>query len=348
MEVRQYHLWFIKHVIMKKIAVILAFAAALLTMAPASAQQAKKKKIINRYSMRLIPQDDGSYKIDSKTLNLLAGEEPEGLYEPYKNVPLIPSSKVEDVSFKEIVYKTYPDRELKLYIAPAVGAKALTPVVCFIHGGGWRAGNPGSFRKHAMYVAKYAGFAGVSIGYSLAGQKGANISVTMRDLHDAVQYLREHATEYNLDMKHLAFAGSSAGGHLAAMMALTEPDAKVLSGWSGVYDMEPHLEYWAGGQNHEVVKYMFGGKSRKIQPYSPVYNIPVDRQIAVQLFQGTGDSSVHHSQAESFRDALEEAGQKTVECNIYPYYAHGLTGSSDKGRECFAKFIQFTKEHIYD
>ena len=34
--------------------------------------------------------------------------------------------------------------------------------------------------------------------------------------------------------------------------------------------------------------------------------------------------------------------------NIYPYYAHGLTGSSDKGRECFAKFIQFTKEHIYD
>lgn len=322
--------------------------AMMLGLFPAGAQQAKKKKIINRYSMRLIPQEDGTFALDDKTLGLLAGEEPEGLYEPYQNVPLIPSSTVEDVFYKEIVYKTYPDRELKLYIAPAQGATAPAPVVCFIHGGGWRAGNPGSFRKHAMYVAKYAGFAGVSIGYSLAGQKGANIAVTMQDLHDAVQYLREHASEYNLDMKHLAFAGSSAGGHLAAMMALTEPDAKVLSGWSGVYDMEPHMGYWVGGGNPEVVKYMFGGKSRKIQPYSPVYNIPDDRQIAVQLFQGTGDASVHYSQAESFRDALEEAGQRTVECNIYPYYAHGLTGSSDKGRECFAKFIQFTKEHIYD
>lgn len=333
---------------MKKIVVILAFAAALLTMAPASAQQAKKKKIINRYSMRLIPQDDGSYKIDSKTLNLLAGEEPDGLYEPYNNVPLIPSSKVEDVSIKEIVYKTYPDRELKLYIAPAVSAKAPTPVVCFIHGGGWRAGNPGSFRKHAMYVAKYAGFAGVSIGYSLAGQDGADISVTMQDLHDAVQYLRDHAKEYNLDVTRLAFAGSSAGGHLAAMMALTEPDAKVLSGWSGIYDMESHLGYWSGGKDKEVKKYMLGGKGEKIRPYSPMLIIPDDRQIAIQLFQGTGDASVHYSQAENFRDALEEVGQKTVECNIYPYYAHGLTGSSDKGRECFAKFIQFTKKHIYD
>lgn len=138
MEARQYHLWFIKRLIMKKIAVILAFATALLTMAPASAQQAKKKKIINRYSMRLIPQDDGSYKIDSKTLNLLAGEEPEGLYEPYEHAPLIPSSTVKDFSYDEIVYKTYPDRELKLYIAPAVGAKAPTPVVCFIHGQGPR------------------------------------------------------------------------------------------------------------------------------------------------------------------------------------------------------------------
>lgn len=333
---------------MKQLLAIAISLALMLGGFTSSAQQAKKKKIINRYSMRLFPQDDGSYTLDKKTLELLAGEEPEGLYEPYNNVPLIPSSMVDGVSYKEIVYKTYPDRELKLYIVPAQGVAGSTPVVCFIHGGGWRAGNPGSFRKHAMYVAKYAGLAGVSIGYSLAGQKGADISVTMQDLHDAVQYLREHASEYNLDMKHLAFAGSSAGGHLAAMMGLTEPDAKVLSGWSGVYDMEPHLDYWIGGHNPEVVKYMFGGKGRKIQPYSPVYNIPDDRQVAVQLFQGTGDASVHYSQAEYFRDALEEAGQKTVECNIYPYYAHGLTGSSDKGRECFAKFIKFTKEHIYD
>ncbi|MBQ7194401.1 MAG: alpha/beta hydrolase, partial [Bacteroidales bacterium] len=277
-----------------------------------------------------------------------AGEEPEGLYEPYKIVPLIPPETIEGMSCKEVVYKTYPDRELRLCIAPAEGAKAPTPVVCFIHGGGWRAGGPEKFTKSAMYVARNAGLAGVSIAYSLIGQEGADISVTMQDLHDAVQYLREHASEYNLDMTRLAFVGHSAGGHLAAMMGLTEPDAKVISAWSGVYDLKPQLAYWSEGRDPDVLKYMLGGKNRKLRPYSPVYIIPKKRQIAVQLFQGTVDTSVHYSQAKTFRDALVKSGQKAVECNIYQYYAHSLNTSSDKGRECFAKFIRFVTDHIYD
>ena len=331
---------------MKRLLILLAFILPL-AVQPAMAQQTKKR-IINRYSMRLIPQDDGSYKIDAKTLKVLDGAEPEGLYEPYQSVPVVPTSWVSDVPVEKVVYKQYPDREETMLVCKAVNATAPTPVVCFIHGGGWSAGSETGYRKHIAYLAKYEGLAAVSIGYSLAGAEGVDIAVTMQDLHDAVQYLREHAAEYNLDMTRLAFVGSSAGGHLSAMMALTEPCAKVHSGWSGVYDIAAHRENWAGGKNKRLFRYFLMNDESRSRNYSPIYIIPRDKQVAVQLFHGTGDATVPCDQTARYAEALREAGFKTVECNLYPYYSHGLTGSSDKGRECFAKFIEFVKAHIYE
>jgi acetyl esterase/lipase len=319
-----------------------------LLLAPSFGLGAQNQRIINRYSMRLDPQEDGSYTLDSKTLSVLDGAEPEGLYEPYDRKPVIPSSIIKEVRCEEVFYKAYPDRELNMFIAPAEKAESPVPVVIFIHGGGWSAGNARSFVKYAKYVARYCGFAGVSVEYSMIGQDNVDIDVTMQDLHDAVKYLSDHAKEYNLDVTRLAFAGSSAGGHLSAMMAMTEPCAKVLSGWSGVYDMAPHLDYWKNGKKPHVRKYFFDVEPERIKDYSPVYLIPQDRQVAVQLFHGTGDASVHYSQAERFADALEKAGQKTVECHIYPWYGHGLTGSSDKNKECLDLFVEFLKTHIYE
>lgn len=334
---------------MKRLLTLFLSAALCLSALSAAAQNAQPKKVINRFGMKLIPLKDGGYALDGKTLELLGDASPDGLYEPFTRRPVISSSKVKEVESVDVVYKTYPDRELKLLIAPVVNAAGPVPVVCFIHGGGWRAGNPSSFLRQAKYMAGYCGLAGVSIQYSLADGKDVTIETSMQDLHDAVQYLRDHAAEFNLDTSRLAFAGLSAGGHLAAMMGLTEPDAKVISGWSGVYDMCPHMSYWSGGKNPDVKKYFFGGKSeRKLRTYSPLYLIPSDRQIAVQLFQGTADASVHESQARDFEKALKEAGQNTVQANYYEYYSHGLCGSSDKNSECFGKFVKFVKKHIYD
>ena len=310
--------------------------------------QQTNKRYSNRYSVRLIPQKDGSFKVDNKTMQLLGGESPEGFFEPYKPESFIPAETIADVPCEEVVYKTYPDRKLVLYISKALNADGPTPLFCYIHGGGWKNGHPKGFVPKLKYIAKYTGLAAVSVQYSVIGQTDVDISVTMKDLHDAVQFLRDHAAEYNLDMTRIAFAGHSAGGHLSAMMAMTEPDAKVLSGWAGPYDMARLLEYWSGGSKPDVRHYFFDCKPRMLRKYSPVCLVPKKRQVAVQLFQGTCDGLVHYSQAQDFEKALKKAGQKTVECNIYPYYGHGLTGGSDKAGECFFKFIDFVKEHIYD
>ncbi len=232
---------------MKKILLILCALIAL--QAFAQEQKPAPKKIYNRYSVRLMPKDEGGYTVESRTRKLLDGARPEGFLEPYKGQPVVPSSMVADVPYQEIVYKKYGDREVKLYIAPAVGAKEPTPVVCFIHGGGWSAGSPEGFAKRAQYIAKFAGLAGVSIGYSLM-QKDNSITIedTMNDLRDAVKYIKQHAKEFNIDPTRFAFAGHSAGGHLAALMAMTEPCSKVLSGWSGPYELASQMDYWGGGK----------------------------------------------------------------------------------------------------
>lgn len=300
----------------------------------------------NRYSMTIYKQEDGSWALGALQYAVLEGAEPEGLYEPFDAPPLVGSSSVADVEYDEIVYKSYADRDLHMNICKAVGATEPVPVVFFTHGGGWRAGDHNSLLKVARYMAKYSGFAGVSVQYSLAGQTDTYIETSVQDLRDALTWLGTHAEEYNLDMSRVAFVGNSAGGHLSALMAMTWPSAKVLVGWAGVYDLMQHIKDGGAAVNSQQ-KYFHKGDADALTPYSPILLIPdaSDRQVACMLLHGTADNQVFFKQAPLFSAALSSAGQKVQE-EFYPYYSHGLVGSSDKNAECLAKTLNFIKENL--
>ena len=300
----------------------------------------------NRYSMTLYRQADGSWMLDASQTAALAGAEPEGLYEPVDNPPLVGSSAVEDVPYTTVVYKTYSDRELHMNICPAVGATEPAPVVFLTHGGGWWQGDHNSLLKVARYMAKNAGVAGVSVQYSLAGQTDAYIETSVQDLRDALAWLETHAGDYNLDMSRVAFVGNSAGGHLSAVLAMTWPYAKVLVGWSGAYDIDRHLENW-GLDVNKVQKYFHKRDAAALALYSPVLLVPSvsDRAVKCMLIHGTADNQVLFEQAPLFAAALQAKGQ-TVQEEYYQYYSHGLVGSSDKNAECLAKTIDFIKDNL--
>ena len=299
----------------------------------------------NRYSMTLYHQPDDSWLIDASQAAALEGAEPEGLYLPVTNPPLVNTDDIADVEYEQVVYKSYPDRELHMNICPAVGATEPVPVVFLTHGGGWRQGDHNSLLKVARYMAKYAGAAGVSVQYSLAGQQDAYIEASVQDIRDALVWLGEHASEYNLDMSRVAFVGNSAGGHLSAILAMTHPFAKVLVGWSGAYDIDEHLRNWP--IINKVDKYFHRRDSKALAPYSPVLLVPSvsERSVPCMLLHGTADNQVLFEQAPLFSAALRAAGQ-TVQEEFYPYYSHGLVGSSDKNGECLAKTLDFIKENL--
>ncbi|QGJ68866.1 Carboxylesterase type B [Planctomycetales bacterium 10988] len=88
------------------------------------------------------------------------------------------------------------------------------PVIVFIHGGGWKQGSKATARKMAWIVPH--GFALASINYRLIGE--GKWPDQINDCYSAVRWLRENAETYQLDPAHMGCWGTSAGGHLAALL----------------------------------------------------------------------------------------------------------------------------------
>jgi acetyl esterase/lipase len=91
------------------------------------------------------------------------------------------------------------------------------PALVFIHGGGWKSGDKRSIP--ALFVA-INGYVKISINYRLVGEE--SFPAQLQDCKTAVRWLRAHADEYNIDPDRIGVWGSSAGGHLASLMGVTE------------------------------------------------------------------------------------------------------------------------------
>ncbi|QDT16796.1 alpha/beta fold hydrolase [Alienimonas californiensis] len=128
---------------------------------------------------------------------------------------------------------TFAEREtgalkLDLYL-PGPNAKPgeEPPLVVLIHGGGWRKGERGGERNKALWLAA-RGYAAATIDYRLAGT--AKFPAAIEDVRAAVQFLRSKAGEYGYDEDRFAVVGSSAGAHLAALLATMNPPAEEQKG----------------------------------------------------------------------------------------------------------------------
>ena len=328
---------------MKKCIVAVLFLLPFFWACPVTAQDAPVK---NKYGMKLIHKDDGSYSVDKKTRRILKGEQPEGLLEPYSSLPAVTKKMVEGVEPVEVVYKKYKNRKLKLYICEAEDADRPVPVLFMVHGGGWFGGSATTtIMRYAKYFSMVGGVTTVNVEYSLAGEEGVTIETVMKELEDAVKYVRKNARKYHLDMSRIGFIGSSAGGQLATMTGFATQGTKVIVGWVGAYDLLDMLEYWPGAQNKKLTEYFHRADPEVLRKYSPVYNVPTDRKLAVATFYGSGDTAVNYEQAEHLCDALRAAGHKVAQ-EFYPYYSHGLVYGSDKKYEILNKTLVFLKENL--
>ena len=96
------------------------------------------------------------------------------------------------------------------------------PVVVFVHGGGWKNGSRKSGGKNAAWLTEH-GIAVASIDYRLTDV--AQWPAQINDCYDAVIWLRDNYKKYQIDPHRVGAWGTSAGGHLAALMG-TRHDAR--------------------------------------------------------------------------------------------------------------------------
>lgn len=300
----------------------------------------------NRYAMKLEKKADGTYALQkekryAKILNL--SEIPD-LYTPYVHVNDRLTGKLySKARTQEYIYKTHEGYELRIEV-DSFDSDSPTPVMFYIHGGGWARGSYTSSRSLSKYLAQQHGITGVRIQYTLAPQPGANVQVSIQDVLDAVAYVRDHASELNVDINRIGFLGTSAGGHLAAVAAL-KCNAKVFVGYSGIYDLTT-AAITTRAKDPERINYFGGLKNDYLAAASPIFMIPKKSKLAAQLYCGTGDLTVECSQSEEFASALKRHKAK-ADLQEYKYYDHNLSSkTSDKMEEIFFKTVDFVVENL--
>ena len=152
---------------------------------------------------------------------------------------------------KDVAYIDDGDDKHRLDIFAPSGAQG-APVVIFVHGGFWRAGDR-SFHENIVGLYGNVGVALADMGvvtvvpsYRLYPQV-ASTDDMLDDLAAVIRFTSEHIAVHGGDPDRIILAGHSAGGHLVTLLA-TRPDAltsrgikpgviKGVAGISGVYDV---------------------------------------------------------------------------------------------------------------
>jgi acetyl esterase len=123
---------------------------------------------------------------------------------------------------RTVGYDELTDIPVRIYWPP-VDTDDVLPVVVFYHGGGWAIGDLDTHDHVARAHAIGAEAIVVSVDYRLAPEHPFPAGV--EDAWAALQWVGEHAAELGGDPTLIAVAGDSAGGNLAAVMALRARDA---------------------------------------------------------------------------------------------------------------------------
>jgi acetyl esterase/lipase len=235
-------------------------------------------------------------------------------------------------------------------VVPASGGPFAT--IIYLHGGGWRMGD----RRTAPDLTGFAarGFATVSIDYRLSGE--AIFPAALEDVKTAIRWVRKEAVRFGFDAGAIGLWGASAGGHLAAMAALTDgalfggdewPDHSskaqaVVDGYgpSALLEMDAHREP-GPSSDPESPPWPAGARSTDANSFesaflgAPIATIP-DRVAAASpvtyahasacpflLIHGPADTLVPVDQSERLYAALATLGND-VELGVFEGLGHAF------------------------
>jgi hypothetical protein len=126
----------------------------------------------------------------------------------------IPDRPPRPPSFEDVRYGPHDRNVLDLYLAKS---HRPTPLILWIHGGAWIVGDKKVIPPQLIDACKEAGISVASMNHRYARQ--APYPAPFRDGARAVQFLRLHARDYNLNPRALAVTGGSSGADIALWLA---------------------------------------------------------------------------------------------------------------------------------
>ncbi len=247
----------------------------------------------------------------------------------------------------------HPRQKLDLYL-PKNATNA--PLIVWVHGGAWKQGDKD--RTPAQIFVE-EGYAVASINYRLS--QHAVFPAQIEDCKAAIRWLRVHAKDHGYNPDRIAAWGSSAGGHLVALLG-TSGDVKefdtganpgVSSRVQAVVDFFGPTDFTQMGKFPSTIKHdapdspeseLIGGavqqNKAKAARANPITYVTADDPPFL-ILHGDKDSTVPLNQSELLEAALKKAGVD-VAFHVVKGAGHGFGGPeiNEKVRQFLAKHLK--------
>lgn len=266
---------------------------------------------------------------------------------------------------RDIEYARTPQKTLLLDIyQPEASTMQPRPLIVWIHGGAWRAGN-----KDRCPAAPFVndGYIVASISYRLSQE--AIFPAQIHDSKAAIRWLRENAAKYHIDPERIGVWGSSAGGHLVALLGTSGGVAELEGDVGGNADQSSRVQavvdffgptdflqmdaHSIGKLVHDAPdspeSQLVGGpiqqNPEKVRAANPITYVSKD-DPPMLIVHGDEDASVPHHQSELLYAALQQAG---VESEFYTVKGgkHGFGGEfQTPGLQ--QRVLEFFNRHLRD
>ena len=258
----------------------------------------------------------------------------------------------------------HPRQTLDLYL-PAEGPDGDRPLIVWIHGGAWLGGDK---RGGPALPFLQRGYAVASVNYRLSSD--APFPAQIEDCKAAIRWLRAHAGQHGIDPDRIGVWGSSAGGHLVALLGTSTdveafdvgPNRDVSSRVQAVCDFYGPTDLLSMGAqsrpgsriDHDAAdspeSRLVGGpiqqrteRARKASPISYVSKERAGRIPPFLILHGDRDDTVPIGQSEHLHRALRDAGVAS-EYHVVEGAGHG--GGDFNGPEVRRRVERFFAEHL--
>ncbi|WP_242157501.1 alpha/beta hydrolase [Aestuariivivens sediminis] len=225
-------------------------------------------------------------------------------------------------SQQQIVYKQIDSIKLvmELHRPESMDFNKEYPAMVFFFGGGWNKGTIKQFEPHAKYFSK-RGMVCFLVDYRVRERHHTTPIESLKDAKSAIRYIKEHASEFQIDTSKIVASGASAGGQLAAATALisdyneTSDDVSINCKPNALVLFNPAIDNGPAGVGYNKI-----GDAYK--NFSPLHNIEKGAPPTI-LFLGTNDYLIPVETVKYYQTVMQKVGS-TCELHLYEGKKHGF------------------------
>jgi acetyl esterase/lipase len=213
-------------------------------------------------------------------------------------------------------------RPLRLHVVRPPGVEGAFPAFIYLHGGGWVLGDFPSHERLVRELAVHSGAAAVFVEYSRSPE--VRYGVALEEIYAAAQWLQESGHTLGVDGSRLAVAGNSAGGNLAAALALLAKErgrpalrAQLLL-WpvtDARFDTVSYEEFSEGYfLTRNMMQWFWDHYSPDPAQRSEIHASPL--QASLQQLAGLPPALIQTAEFDVLRDEGEAYGRKLSEAGV--------------------------------